>query len=395
MNIEPITVEELNRYIKQKFDGDEYLNNVYVKGEISNCKIHYTGHIYFTLKDEHSLIKCIMFKSYTPHLSFKPQDGMKVMVLGTVSVFERDGAYQIYCKAMKQDGMGSLFEAYEKLKAKLEEEGLFSEAHKKEIPQFPKTIGVLTAETGAVIRDIINVSTRRNPNVHIRLLPVPVQGTGAAEKIVDGIERMNNEKLADIIILGRGGGSLEDLWPFNEEIVARAIYKSEIPIISAVGHETDYSISDFVADLRAPTPSAAAELAVPNISDVIYTINSYENSYKIALKKKVELMKLHYEKCMNLRVFKEPMQHINEKSLLLDISVKSITNNIQKKLESDKNNFTQVVSKIDTLSPMKTLTRGYSITQKDSKIIKKATDLKKGDNISITFSDGNVNANIL
>ncbi len=395
MNIEPITVEELNRYIKQKFDGDEYLNNVYVKGEISNCKIHYTGHIYFTLKDEHSLIKCIMFKSYTPHLSFKPQDGMKVMVFGTVSVFERDGAYQIYCKAMKQDGMGSLFEAYEKLKAKLEEEGLFSEAHKKEIPQFPKTIGVLTAETGAVIRDIINVSTRRNPNVHIRLLPVPVQGTGAAEKIVDGIERMNNEKLADIIILGRGGGSLEDLWPFNEEIVARAIYKSEIPIISAVGHETDYSISDFVADLRAPTPSAAAELAVPNISDVIYTINSYENSYKIALKKKVELMKLHYEKCMNLRVFKEPMQHINEKSLLLDISVKSITNNIQKKLESDKNNFTQVVSKIDTLSPMKTLTRGYSITQKDSKIIKKATDLKKGDNISITFSDGNVNANIL
>ncbi len=395
MNIEPITVEELNRYIKQRFDGDEYLNNVYVKGEISNCKIHYTGHIYFTLKDEHSLIKCIMFKNYTPHLSFKPQDGMKVMVFGTVSVFERDGAYQIYCKAMKQDGMGSLFEAYEKLKAKLEEEGLFSEAHKKDIPQFPKTIGVLTAETGAVIRDIINVSTRRNPNVHIRLLPVPVQGTGAAEKIVAGIERMNNEKLADVIILGRGGGSLEDLWPFNEEIVAKAIYKSEIPIISAVGHETDYSISDFVADLRAPTPSAAAELAVPNISDVIYTINSYENSYKIALKKKVELMKLHYEKCMNLRVFKEPMQRINEKSLILDINVKSITNNIQKKLESNKNNFAQVVSKIDALSPMKTLTRGYSITQKDNKIIKKAADLKKGDNISITFSDGNVNANIL
>ena len=202
MDIKPITVQELNQYIKQKLDGDDFLNSVYVKGEISNCKIHYTGHIYFTLKDEHSLIKCIMFKSYTPHLSFKPQDGMKVMVLGTVSVFERDGAYQIYCKAMKQDGMGSLFEAYEKLKAKLEEEGLFSEAHKKEIPQFPKTIGVLTAETGAVIRDIINVSTRRNPNVHIRLLPVPVQGTGAAEKIVDGIERMNNEKLADIIILG-------------------------------------------------------------------------------------------------------------------------------------------------------------------------------------------------
>lgn len=395
MNIEPITVEELNKYIKQKFDGDEYLNNVYVKGEISNCKIHYTGHIYFTLKDEHSLIKCIMFKSYTPHLSFKPQDGMKVMVFGTVSVFERDGAYQIYCKAMKQDGIGSLFEAYEKLKAKLEEEGLFSETHKKEIPQFPKTIGVLTAETGAVIRDIINVATRRNPNVHIRLLPVPVQGAGAAEKIVAGIEKINNEKLADVIILGRGGGSLEDLWPFNEEAVARAIYKSEIPIISAVGHETDYSISDFVADLRAPTPSAAAELAVPNMSDVIYTINSYENGYKIALKKKVELMKLQYEKCMNLRVFKEPLQRINEKSVFLDMNVKNIKNSIQKKLESNKHNFAQVVSRIDTLSPMKTLTRGYSIAQKDNKIIKKASDLKKGDNISVTFSDGSINANVL
>lgn len=394
MNIEPITVEELNRYIKQKFDGDEYLNNVYVKGEISNCKIHYTGHIYFTLKDEHSLIKCIMFKSYTPHLSFKPQDGMKVMIFGTVSVFERDGAYQIYCKAMKQDGIGSLFEAYEKLKAKLEDEGLFSQEHKKAIPQFPKTIGVLTAETGAVIRDIINVSTRRNPNVHIRLLPVPVQGSGAAEKIVDGIKKMNDERLADVIILGRGGGSLEDLWPFNEEIVARAIYKSEIPIISAVGHETDYSISDFVADLRAPTPSAAAELAVPNIEDVIYTIDSYENRYKIALNKKIELMKLHYEKCMNLRVFKEPMQRINEKALILDMNVKSLTNSIQKKIENNKHNFVNLVSKIDALSPMKTLTRGYSITEKDNKIIKKAADLKKGDDISITFNDGKINAKV-
>lgn len=394
MNIEPITVEELNRYIKQKFDGDEYLNNVYVKGEISNCKIHYTGHIYFTLKDEHSLIKCIMFKSYTPHLSFKPQDGMKVMIFGTVSVFERDGAYQIYCKAMKQDGIGSLFEAYEKLKAKLEDEGLFSQEHKKAIPQFPKTIGVLTAETGAVIRDIINVSTRRNPNVHIRLLPVPVQGSGAAEKIVDGIKKMNDERLADVIILGRGGGSLEDLWPFNEEIVARAIYKSEIPIISAVGHETDYSISDFVADLRAPTPSAAAELAVPNIEDVIYTIDSYENRYKIALNKKIELMKLHYEKCMNLRVFKEPMQRINEKALILDMNVKSLTNSIQKKIENNKHNFVNLVSKIDALSPMKTLTRGYSITEKDNKIIKKASDLKKGDDISITFNDGKINAKV-
>lgn len=303
MEIEPITVSELNNYVKKKIDDDEFLNNVYVRGEISNCKLHYTGHIYFTLKDEKSLIKCIMFKSYTPHLTFVPKDGMKVMIFGTVSVFERDGVYQIYAKAMKEDGIGTLYEAYEKLKAKLEAEGLFDASHKKKIPQFPREIGVLTASTGAVIRDIINVSTRRNPKVHITLLPVPVQGPAAAEAIVNGIKKMNELKKVDVIILGRGGGSLEDLWPFNEEMVARAIYESEIPIISAVGHETDYSISDFVADLRAPTPSAAAELAVPNIEDVKYTILQIENRYKILLKKKVELKKIQYEKCMQRQSF--------------------------------------------------------------------------------------------
>ena len=262
MEYNPISVTDLNKYIKDKVDGDEFLNNVLVKGEISNFKDHYTGHKYFTLKDENSLIKCVMFKSYAMHLNFVPKDGMKVMILGSVSVFERDGVYQIYAKAMRQDGLGSLYEAYEKLKADLEKEGLFDEAHKKKIPFMPNTIGVLTSNTGAVIRDIINVSTRRNPNVHIRLYPVPVQGPGAAEKIANGIKFMNENHLADVLIIGRGGGSLEDLWPFNEEIVARAIYDSEIPIISAVGHETDFSISDFVADLRAPTPSAAAELAL-------------------------------------------------------------------------------------------------------------------------------------
>ena len=296
MEIEPITVSELNSYVKQKIDSDEFLNNVYVRGEISNCKLHYTGHIYFTLKDEKSLIKCVMFKSYTPHLTFVPKDGMKVMVFGSVSVFERDGVYQIYAKAMKEDGIGTLYEQYEKLKAKLEAEGLFAVSHKKPIPQFPNKIGVLTASTGAVIRDIINVSTRRNPNVHIMLLPVPVQGPTAnfSEAIVNGIKKINNENLADVIILGRGGGFFRGFMThFNEEIVARAIYDSKIPIISAVvGHETDFSISDFVADLRAPTPSAAAELAVPNIEDVKYTISEIQNKYKILLKKKIELKKI-------------------------------------------------------------------------------------------------------
>ena len=395
MEITPISVQQLNKYIKQKMDGDEFLNNVYVKGEISNFKLHYTGHMYFTLKDESSLIKCVMFRSSTPHLSFMPKDGMKVMIFGTVSVFERDGVYQIYCKAMKQDGMGSLFEAYQKLKVKLEKEGLFNKANKKEIPKFPKTIGVLTASTGAVIRDIINVSTRRNPNAHIKLLPVAVQGPMSAGQIVEGIERMNNENLADVIILGRGGGSLEDLWPFNEEIVARAIYKSNIPIISAVGHETDFSISDFVADLRAPTPSAAAELAVPNMEDVIKDITSYENRYKVALNKKVELMKLRYEKCMQRSAFSNPLQKINEYMITLDMITKQNVSNISKIINNKQADYVKAVTKLDALSPLKTLTRGYTITEMNGKVINKSTELKNGDNITVRFSDGKVDAKVI
>ena len=299
VKISPISVTELNRYIKDKVAEDEFLNAVLVKGEISNFKHHYTGHMYFTLKDENSLIKCIMFKSQTATLKFMPKDGMKVIIFGTVSVFERDGVYQIYAKSMQEDGVGDLYKAYEELKAKLEKEGLFDESHKKKIPFMPNVVGVLTSNTGSVIRDIINVSTRRNPNVYIRLLPVPVQGEGAGDKIAKAIRFMNENKLADVLIIGRGGGSLEDLWPFNEEVVARAIYDSEIPIISAVGHETDFSISDFVADLRAPTPSAAAELAVADVDDIYYTLDTYNVILKNTLKRKTDVMKLRSEKCMN------------------------------------------------------------------------------------------------
>lgn len=394
MEIEPITVSDLNRYVKQKIDNDEFLNNVYVRGEISNCKLHYTGHIYFTLKDENSLIKCVMFKSYTPHLTFIPKDGMKVMVFGSVSVFERDGVYQIYAKAMKEDGIGTLYEQFEKLKAKLAAEGLFDETHKKAIPQFPNKIGVLTASTGAVIRDIINVSTRRNPNVHIVLLPVPVQGPTAAEAIVKGIKNMNDEKLADVIILGRGGGSLEDLWPFNEEIVARAIYDSEIPIISAVGHETDFSISDFVADLRAPTPSAAAELAVPNVEDVRYTISEIQNKYKILLKKKIELKKMQYEKCIESKGFKEPLNKINENRMIIDNHVKILGNLIKIKMINFETKLTNQMTKIDGLSPLKIMSRGYLISEKDGKIVKSVKELEKNSVIKLNYSDGIANATI-
>ena len=396
MEYNPITVTDLNKYIKNKIDGDEMLNNVLVKGEISNFKNHYTGHMYFTLKDESSLIKCVMFKSYTTHLSFMPKDGMKVMVLGSVAVFERDGIYQIYAKAMKEDGLGSLYTAYEELKKKLEQEGLFAESHKKKIPFMPKTIGVLTSNTGAVIRDIINVSTRRNPGVHIRLYPVPVQGPGAAEKIAEGIKFMNENKLADVLIIGRGGGSLEDLWPFNEEIVARAIYDSELPIISAVGHETDFTIADFVADLRAPTPSAAAELAVANIEDVRETLKLYNNRYKVALKKKIELMRLSYEKCMARPAYKNPTQKINEQYMVIDMKVKALQNSMMLKLKEAKTSFVKENAKLDSLSPLKTLTRGYSIVtkQESGKVIKSVDDLNSGEKVNLRLSDGQKTATI-
>ena len=388
MQYNPITVTDLNKYIKGRIDNDEMLNNVLVKGEISNFKNHYTGHMYFTLKDENSLIKCVMFKTYTTHLSFMPKDGMKVIILGGVSVFERDGVYQIYAKAMKEDGLGDLYVAYEELKNKLSNEGLFDEKYKKPIPFMPKTIGVLTSNTGAVIRDIINVSTRRNPNVNIRLYPVPVQGSGAGEKIAEGIEFMNKNKLADVLIIGRGGGSIEDLWPFNEEIVARAMFNSEIPIISAVGHETDFTIADFVADLRA--------LAVANIDDVRETLKTYNNRYKVSLKKKIELMKMSYEKCMTRQAFKNPTQKINEQYMLIDMKVKSLQNSILLKIKEDKTKFVKEVAKLDALSPLKTLTRGYSIISKqDGRIAKEVKDLSQGEKVSIRLSDGSVDAQVL
>ena len=391
----PITVTELNAYVKERFEEDEYLNNVLVKGEISNFKHHYTGHMYFTLKDENSLIKCVMFKTYTSHLDFVPKDGMKVMVLGTVSVFERDGVYQIYAKALKQEGIGDLHAEYEKLKAKLEQEGLFNKEHKKAIPVMPKCIGVLTSNTGAVIRDIINVSTRRNPNVYIKLLPAPVQGQGAAEKIAEAIQIMNKEKLADVLIVARGGGSLEDLWPFNEEIVARAIYNSEIPVISAVGHETDFTIADFVSDLRAPTPSAAAELAVPNCSEIQLKLKTYENRLKNSLYKKVEVMKLRYEKCMKSKAYTSPLQKINEYYMLIDKNEKALENKIQVILKEKKAYMIEWISKLDALSPLKTLSRGYSIVQKDNKMVKTVKELKQGDNIKLRLTDGEKEAKIL
>ena len=367
-----MTVADLNKYIKNKFETDEFLQNVLIKGEISNFKHHYTGHFYFTLKDENALIKCVMFKSYADKMTFEPKDGDKVIVLGSCEVFVRDGVYQIYAKAIKKEGTGDLHEKFEELKAKLEKEGLFDSSHKKQIPFMPKSIGVLTASTGAVIRDIINVSTRRNPNVYIKLLPVPVQGEGASIKIANAIEIMNKEKLCDVLIIGRGGGSLEDLWPFNEEIVARAIYNSEIPIISAVGHETDFTIADFVADLRAPTPSAAAELAVQNIEDIEYTIKRNTERLRHGLLKQVEIGGMR----------------LDNKVVKLERAIQEIVNNNRTKLVRE-------IARIDTLSPLKTMTRGYMVTLKDGNVIKSEKDLNKDDKITLRFIDGSKEAKVL
>ena len=395
MKIEPISVSDLNKYMKDKVASDEYLKSVFVRGEISNFKHHYTGHMYFTLKDENSLIKCIMFKSSTLTLNFVPRDGMKVNVLGSVAVFERDGVYQIYCKAMQQDGVGDLYAKFKELKDKLEKEGLFDESHKKRIPMMPKVIGVLTSNTGAVIKDIINVSTRRNPNCYIRLYPVPVQGPGAAEKIADAIRIMNVKRLADVLIVARGGGSLEDLWPFNEEIVARAIYDSELPVISAVGHETDFTIADFVADLRAPTPSAAAELAVTDIFDLTDRIGLYKNRLQILLRKKVEILRMRYEKCMKSRVFTEHSYMLQDKYLRVDSMVKDLEKIITSKMKDYKLKTVEKITKLDAMSPLKTLARGYSVVEEDGKLVKSIKDVKKDDIVNIRLSDGKVDAKIV
>lgn len=296
---------------------------------------------------------------------------------------------------MKEDGIGDLYKDYEELKNKLEKEGFFNIGHKQKIPFMPKTIGVLTSKTGSVIKDIINVSTRRNPNVHIRLFPIPVQGKGAELEIADAIKIMNEKKLADVLILARGGGSIEDLWPFNEEITARAIYNSKIPIISAVGHETDFTISDFVADLRAPTPSAAAELAVPDIEEIKRKLETYNQRYKISLKKKIEFMELRYQKCMSSKVFTDPTAKIKEQYINLDIIIKSLENLTTNKVKDLKTKSVELISKLDTLSPLKTLTRGYSITQKQDKTIKSVTEVKTDDILDIRFIDGEIKTKVI
>ena len=418
MNDKYISVSQLTRYIKYKIDNDVNLNEVFLKGEISNFKAHSRGHFYFTLKDEGSRINAIMFASQTKKIKFVPQDGMKVLVTGKISVFEANGGYQIYVNEMLEDGVGNLYIAYEQLKKKLENEGLFNKDHKKEIPHIPKRVGVVTAPTGAAIKDIISTIKRRWPLTEIYLFPSLVQGEDAKEDIVKQIKKAENFYLPlDTLIVGRGGGSIEDLWPFNEEIVARAIYECKIPTISAVGHEIDFTIADFVADLRAPTPTGAAEMAVLQLSDMKNYLNQVNIRLNNTINNKINNNKRKLNDIMARNIFKNPMIIYEKKELYFDsilerlkFSLKSLTSTKEKELikvknsyilknphqllEKKGNKYLQLVSKLETLSPLLTLQRGYTMTKKEGKVITKSTDLKKKDIIEIVFSDGSVNAEI-
>ena len=379
------TVSQINGYIKKILDSNIILNDIWIKGEISNFKLHYSGHMYITLKDEGGVLKAVMFKSAASGLNFKPEDGMKVLARGRISVYEAGGSYQLYIEEMIPDGVGELYIAYEQLKKRLEEEGLFRDEHKKPIPQFPEKVGVITAATGAAVRDIINVITRRYPHAEIILYPSLVQGAGAASNISKGISYFNEHNMVDVIIAGRGGGSIEDLWAFNEEIVARSIFSSKIPIISAVGHETDFTIADFVADLRAPTPSAAAEIAVPSQLELVSRVMVDKSRITNAMIKRIDAER---KKLKSLKV-KNPKDTIMDSYQKVDNLYKQVEKNFMIKLMWGKDQLGTLAAKLDALSPLKVMARGYAIPMDDEgNVIRYAKDMEPGMEFNLKLSDG-------
>ncbi len=412
-----LTISSLTRYLKFKFDTDEHLKNVFLKGEISNFKAHTTGHFYFSLKDETSKINAIMFRTSASKLNFTPTDGMKVLVTGRITVYEATGGYQIYVEDMMEDGVGNLYIAFEKLKAELAKEGLFKPEHKKPIPRIPEKIGIITAPTGAAIRDILSTIKRRFPLCETILFPSLVQGENAAADIVKNIKRAENYNL-DVLIVGRGGGSIEDMWPFNEEIVARAIFECTIPIISAVGHEVDYTIADFVADLRAPTPTGAAELAVPSTVDLVKHFDQLQIRLNEAVNKKVKYLKLYLDSVKNSFVIKNPMIMYENKKQQIDLMKEASTRAILKKLDQAKYQVDKLkthyilknpevlykekkvklgtlIEKLELVSPMNVLKRGYSLVYQEEKVIESKEQIKVGDTLKVRFHDGTVDTNVI
>ena len=385
-----LSVSQLNRYIKMNFDADENLANIFISGEISNFTNHYrTGHLYFTLKDDSSAVRAVMFNSSAKRLKFMTEDGMKVIARGRVSVYEASGQNQLYVDDMQPDGVGALNLAYEQLKEKLQKEGLFSELHKKPLPPYPEKVGVITSPTGAAVRDIINVLGRRFSYAEIVFCPVLVQGDGAHLQLTDAVNLFNSERAADVIIIGRGGGSIEDLWEFNDEGLARAVYNSEIPVISAVGHETDFTICDFVADMRAPTPTAAAELAVPDANELQYALSALKNRMFLNVSSGIADRRSRLEYLTSKGVLKSPDEMLSNRSQRLDTAFSKMLSSYENRIGGKKVEFISAATALSKLDPMSVLMRGFAfVSDKNGKNVYSSQALEKGDKINVRFHDG-------
>ena len=393
MEQQVLSITQVNEYIRARMDADPLLNAVAVRGEISNYKMYPSGHHYFTLKDEGGALKCVMFKSSAQRLHFRPDNGMKVIALGKISVFPRDGAYQLYCTSMAMDGIGDLYAAFEQLKAKLAGEGLFDPAHKKPLPKYPGVIGIITSSAGAAVHDMLRILRKRYPLSKVRLFPVRVQGVEAPPEIVGAIRYANRHQLADLLIVGRGGGSIEDLWAFNDERVARAIFDSQIPIISAVGHEPDVTISDYVADLRAATPSNAAELGVPDQDALRQILDGYSGAMVTSLQRQIKAGRQHLKALGQSPALCSPTGYLEQRrknvSLLANRLLTAQTHCVERK----NRRFVELTAKLDAMSPLKVLTRGYAMAQtKDGRVLKSVSQLEIADPITVTLGDGSVSA---
>ena len=391
-----LSISQLNEYIRGRMDSDPLLTQVAVRGEISNYKLYPSGHHYFTLKDETSALKCVMFKGNAMRLRFRPENGMKVIAMGKISVFPRDGAYQLYCSAMAMDGIGDLYAAFEQLKRKLEAQGLFDPSHKKPLPKYPGTIGIITSSAGAAVHDMLRILRKRYPLSDVRLLPVRVQGAEAPGEIAAAIDYANYWHLADLLIVGRGGGSMEDLWAFNDERVAHAIYRSEIPVISAVGHEPDVTISDFVADLRAATPSNAAELAVPDQDALRQSLDSMTGAMAAGLNRQVRAAQQHLDVLSKSPALRTPDSYLQQREQSLELLKNRLVSAQNQNLTRKNQQYIAAVSKLDAMSPLKVLSRGYAMTQNgQGEVVRSVKQVELGERITVSLSDGKLSATVM
>ena len=391
-----LTISQINEYIRGMMDSDRLLNAVAVKGEISNYKMYPSGHHYFTLKDEGGALKCVMFKGNALRLRFRPENGMQVIAMGKISVFPRDGAYQLYVSAMAMDGVGDLYAAFEQLKKKLAAQGLFDPAHKKPLPKYPGTIGIITSSAGAAVHDMLRILRKRYPLTQVKLLPVRVQGAEAPGEIASAIRYANYHNLADLLIVGRGGGSMEDLWAFNDEMVAHAIFDSRIPVISAVGHEPDVTISDYVADLRAATPSNAAELAVPDQDNLAETLDSMSVAMAVALQRQLKAATQHLNALSSSQALKSPTGYLEQRQVSLELLKNRLVNAQNQNIHRNHNRYIALTAKLDAMSPLKVLTRGYAMAStEDGNLIRSVSQVEPGERITVQISDGSLSATVM